>query len=828
MAARQTHPKLPPPAEGKPQAIVARPIVDEVTESYLDYAMSVIVSRALPDVRDGLKPVHRRVLYAMWRMGLTADAKFRKSANVIGEVLGKYHPHGDVAAYDALVRMAQDFSLRTPLVIGQGNFGSIDGDSAAAYRYTEVKLARPSHELLEDIDKDTVEFVPNYDGAHEEPKVLPARLPQLLLNGSMGIAVGMATNIPPHNLGELCDAITALIDNPDCDSEELAKILRAPDFPTGGVVFDPKAIASAYASGRGSVVIRAKTEIEDDKAGAQIIVTEIPYQVNKAELIAHIAELVREKKIDGIRDLRDESNKEGIRVVIELKRDAYPKKVLNQLFHRTALQSTFHFNMLALVDGVQPRVLNLKEILEEYLKHRKIVLTRRTQFDLDRALERAHILEGLVLALEDIDRIIATIKKSKDRADAKANLVARFKLSERQAEAILEMKLQQLAGLERLKVEEELKEKRALIKELKDILEHPRRILGIIKTDIEELKKRFAEPRRTQIIGHAIDEFSEEDLIANVATMVMITHDGYIKRVSPDQFKTQGRGGKGVIGLTAKEEDAVEHFFATTTHATLLFFTTRGRVFCLKAHEIPEGSRQARGNSIANFLQLGQDEKVSAVLSSDDLGAEDKYFIMVTRLGTMKKVERVAFDNVRRSGLIAISLAPNDVLKWVKPTTGSMDVLLVTEQGQAIRFREKQVRPMGRVARGVRAIRLKGKDVVVGMDVMEPRVAGALDVLVVAENGFGKRTPLTAYKVQGRGGSGIKTARLTDKTGRIIAALVVAGGKSIEGDLIVVSAKAQVIRLPLSSIARLGRATQGVRIMRFKEEGDSVASVTLI
>ncbi len=828
MAVKRQSPNKDAVASPVAEIIEPRSITDEVAESYLDYAMSVIVSRALPDVRDGLKPVHRRVLYAMWRMGLTADARFRKSANVIGEVLGKYHPHGDTAAYDALVRMAQDFSLRVPLVTGQGNFGSVDGDSAAAYRYTEVKLARPSHELLEDLDKETVEFAANYDGAHQEPKVLPGKLPNLLLNGTMGIAVGMATSIPPHNLGELCDSVFALIEDPEISVEDLAGKLRAPDFPTGGLVFDPKQIAVAYATGKGSVVIRAKTEIEDAKGDSRIIVTEIPYQVNKAELITHIAELVKDKKLEGIRDLRDESNKEGIRVVVELKRDAYPKKVLNQLFHRTALQTAFHFNMLALVDGVQPRVLNLKGILEEYVKHRRQVVTRRTQFDLNRATERAHILEGLVMALEDIDRIIATIKKSKDRADAKTNLIAKFKLSERQAEAILEMKLQQLAGLERLKVEEELKEKKALIKELRDILDHPKRVLGIIKSEVEDIKKRFDTPRRTQIISHAVDSFSEEDLIANVPAMVMLTRDGYIKRILPEQFKTQGRGGKGVVGLTTKEEDTVDQFFATTTHATLLFFTTRGRVFLLKAYEIPESSRQARGSSIANFLQLGQDEKVSAVLSSDDLGKEDQYFLMVTRLGTMKKVERTQFENVRRSGLIAISLAPNDVLEWVKPTTGSTEIVLVTELGQAIRFREKQVRSMGRVARGVRAMRLKGKDLIVGMDVVEPKMAGQLDVLVVTDKGFGKRTALASYKVQGRGGSGIKTGRVTEKTGSIVAALVVSGGKQVEGDVVVISSQGQVIRLPLASVARLGRATQGVRLMRFKEEGDSVASVTLI
>jgi len=816
---------LIPPAS----SIQPRRIIDEVSESYLDYAMSVIVSRALPDVRDGLKPVHRRVLYAMWRMGLTSDAKFRKSATVIGEVLGKFHPHGDISVYDALVRMVQEFSLRTPLVMGQGNFGSVDGDAAAAFRYTEVKLAKVANELLEDIDKDTVTFVPNYDGTHQEPKVLPALLPNLLLNGTMGIAVGMATSIPPHNLGELCDAVMRIIENPEVTVEELSDVLRAPDFPTGGIAFDRKAIATAYATGKGSVVVRAKTEIDDEDGMARIIVTELPYQVNKAELITHIADLVREKKLDGIRDLRDESNKEGIRVVVELKKDAYPKKVLNQLFHRTALQSVFHCNMLALVDGVQPRVLNLKGILEAYVAHRKEVVTRRTQFDLDRALDRAHILEGLVMALEDIDRIIATIKKSQDRADARTNLIAKFKFSERQAEAILEMKLQQLAGLERLKVEEELKEKKKLIAELKDILAHPKRILGIIKDEITDVKLRYATPRRTTIVDHAVDAFSEEDLIPNVPTMVLMTRDGYIKRVAPEQFKTQGRGGKGVVGLTTKEEDMVEQFFGTTTHATLLFFTTRGRVFLLKAHEIGESGRQAKGSSIANFLQLGQDERVSAVLSSDDLGKEDKYILMVTRLGTMKKVEREAFANVRRSGLIAMSLDPNDVLGWVRPTTGSMDILLVSEQGQSIRFREKDIRPMGRVARGVRAMRLKGKDVIVGMDVVDPKAASSLDMLIVMTHGFGKRTPLSAYKVQGRGGSGIKTAKVTEKTGSIIAGLVVAGGgKQVEGDVVVVSSKGQVIRLTLSSVARLGRATQGVRVMRFKEEADSVASVTLI
>ncbi len=807
--------------------VIPQPIVEEMRESYLDYAMSVIVARALPDVRDGLKPVHRRILYAMWTIGLRPGAKFRKSATVVGEVLGKYHPHGDVAVYDSLVRLAQPFAMRAPLVWGQGNFGSVDGDSAAAMRYTEAKLAPIAEELLLDLEKETVDFIPNYDSSQQEPKVLPAKLPNLLLNGSMGIAVGMATSIPPHNLGEIIDAIIHLIDQEDAEIDDLLQFIKGPDFPTGGIIFNKQDIKQAYATGKGSIVIRAKAEIVEGKNGFQIVVTELPYQVNKANLIIYIAELVKNKKIEGIRDLRDESDKEGIRVVIELKKDAYPKKVLNQLYKLTQLQDSFHLNMLALVDGLQPRVLTLKAALEAYIKHRQEVITRRTTFELNRARDRAHILEGLVMALEDIDKIISTIKKSRDRDDAKINLIKRFKLSERQAVAILEMKLQQLANLERLKVEEELKEKRKLIKELKDILDHPKKILGIIKTELTEIKAKHAKPRLTQVMAGAVDKFTQEDLIPNEATVVLITKDGYIKRLPPTTFKTQGRGGKGVIGLTTKEADTVEHLFSTTTHADLLFFTTRGRVYELKAYEVPPATRTAKGQAVVNFLQLAPGETVSEVMALADWEGY-KYLIMVTAKGVIKKVDINAFENVRRSGLISIKLKDADALRWVKASTGNDDVILVTAKGQSIRFKEKAVRPMGRTAAGVRGIRLKGVDEVTGMDLVnEGKPSTTEQLLIVTTGGFGKRTNLKEYKVQGRGGSGVKTANVTDKTGQVITAFVVNAKREAE-DLVIMSEKGQVIRLRLKSVSVLGRATQGVRLMRFKESGDKVASVTFV
>ncbi|MBU1145931.1 DNA gyrase subunit A [Patescibacteria group bacterium] len=805
-------------------------IVKEAQESYLDYAMSVIIARALPDVRDGLKPVHRRILYAMWDVGLKPGAKFRKSATVVGEVLGKYHPHGDVAVYDSMVRMAQDFAMRYPLVWGQGNFGSMDGDAPAAMRYTEAKLTRISEEMMLDIEKGTVNFIPNYDGSHKEPQVMPARLPNLLLNGTMGIAVGMATSIPPHNLGEICDGINHLIEHPDCDVEELCEFVKGPDFPTGGIIYDIGAIKQTYATGKGPIVMRAKTEIVEDKAGQfKIIVSEVPYQVNKATLLEKIATLVKDKKIEGIRDLRDESNKKGVRVVIELKKDSYPKKILNQLFDMTQLQDSFHVNMLALVDGIQPKVLNLKMILEYYLVHRKEVIRRRTEFELTRAKDRAHILKGLKIALDNIDAVIKLIKKSKDKEEAKVNLMKQFKLTEIQAVAILEMKLQQLANLERTKIEQELKEKLALIKELEEILASPKKILGLIKKDILELKEKYSDERKTQIVVHAVKDFRVEDLIPNESTIIVVTADGYIKRLPPETFRTQSRGGKGVMGFTTKEEDTVEYLLSTTTHADLLFFTTRGRVFQLKAYDVPAASRTSKGQAIVNFLQLAPEEKISAILSVKELGEGDfKYLVMVTRAGVIKKVDLKDFDNVRRSGLIAIKLKDGDRLEWVKPSSGGDEIILITAVGQAIRFKEKNIRSMGRAATGVRGIRLKGKDEVIGMDVIDPALVSKnlLDLFVLMENGFGKRTNLKNYKIQGRGGSGIKTAKTTPKTGKIISAFITSSKD--ERDLIIISKYGQVIRLPFRSVSTLGRATQGVRLMRFKEADDRAASVTFV
>lgn len=810
------------------QGISPTSLVDEVQTAFLDYAMSVIVDRALPDVRDGLKPVHRRILYSMWREGLRSSAKFRKSANVVGDVLGKYHPHGDQSVYDALVRMAQDFSFRYPLVKGQGNFGSIDGDGAAAYRYTEAKLAAIAEELLFDIEKDTVDFRPNYDGSHQEPKVLPGRLPNLLLNGTLGIAVGMATNIPPHNLGELCDGITALIEDPDISIDDLVKIVPGPDFPTGGLIYDANAIKSAYATGKGGIVMRASTEIVEEKAGSfMIVITEIPYQVNKSQLIEKIALLVTEKKIEGIRDLRDESNKEGIRIVVELKKDAYPKKVLNQLFKMTQLQETFHVNSLCLVDGIQPRILTLKNLLEEHLGHRKTVVRRRTQYELDRAKERLHILEGLRIALLKIDQVIETIKKSKDKDEAKTNLMSKFKLSEIQSQAILDMRLQQLANLERLRVEQEWEEKKKLIAELEAILGSPKKILGIIKTEVAALKEKFGDERRTKIVPHPVGEFSMEDLVPQEDTLVMLTSDGYIKRLPPDTFKSQGRGGKGVIGLETKDEDQVKTMFTTNTHAEIMFFTNRGRVFRLKAYDLPVGSRTSKGQAIVNFLQLAPGEKVSVTLANDDLEGA-KYLVMVTSQGTIKKTAIDEFENVRRSGLIAINLHDSDELIWVKPSAGTDDISLVTKNGQSIRFSEEDVRAMGRNAAGVRGIKLKKNDLVVGMDVINPKLAdkGQLELFTITENGMGKRTNLKEYKTQGRGGSGIRTAKVTDKTGGVVAAFI--SSTDDESDLVMISKKGIVVRTPFKSVPSLGRDTQGVRLMRFKESADLVSSVTFV
>ncbi len=1086
MSKKTPHREEPEPQAPQRENIISQSLVTEMQTSYLDYAMSVIVGRALPDIRDGLKPVHRRILYSMWQTGLRSSAKFKKCAAVVGDVLGKYHPHGDSAVYDSLVRMAQDFSMRMPLIRGQGNFGcftkdtkvrltdgrdvdfgtlvdehasgkknftytvnskglvaiaqikdprrtktkaelmdvaldngkhvrctpdhrfmlldgtyamaqelqpgqslmplytrlsekqdrlnrqgyllilqnktdewvpahhladnfnlthgtykhdrivkgnknrtsnatgklkflhiskytldvcgelnaltydlcrlrvypygqaplwetglkkyfqsnpelvlqnlngnhkvvrvepidaredvydltienthnfclaagifvhnSLDGDSAAAYRYTEAKLEQISEELLMDIEKNTVDFMPNFDGTHKEPKVLPAKLPNLLINGTVGIAVGMASNIPPHNLTEVANAVLHLIKNRDASIDELAQIVQGPDFPTGAIAYNQKDIQAAFATGKGGVVVRAKTEIvEDSKGNFAIIVSEIPYQVNKSNLLMKIADNVRDKKIEGIRDLRDESSKGDVRIVIELKKDAYPKKVLNRLYQSSQLQETIHYNMLALVDGIQPRVLNLKMILEEYVKHRREVVRRRTEFDLTRAIDRAHILEGLSIAILKIDEIIKTIKKSKDKDEARVNLVSKFKLSDRQASAILEMRLQNLANLETLKVETEYKEMKRLIEELESILKSEKRMMAVIATEVEELRDKYGTPRRTQIVKHGMKEFSIEDVVPDTKTVVMITKAGYIKRIPPDTFKTQHRGGKGVAGLTTKEDDVVEQVFTTTTHKDLMFFTNRGRVFRLKAYDVPEASRTAKGQAIVNFLQLAPGEAVTATFSLEDMESM-KYLLMVTSQGTTKKVELDQFENIRRSGLIAIKLVDGDNLQWVKPTTGKDEVILVSRLGQAIRFKETDIRAMGRTASGVRGMKLKGTDQIVGMDVVGAASSKKGDqLLVVMHEGYGKRSEIKEYKVQRRGGSGIKTAKITKKTGEIVSAYIVPADDA--RDLFVVSEAGQVVRSVLKSVSVLGRATQGVRIMRFKNEGDTVASVALI
>lgn len=806
--------------------LVNQTITDEMKKAYLDYAMSVIVSRALPDVRDGLKPVQRRILYAMWTIGLRANARFRKSANVVGEVMAKYHPHGDFSIYEAMVRMAQEFSYRNPLVRGQGNFGSIDGDGAAAMRYTEAKLESISEELLGDIEKDTVEFRPNYDGSHKEPSVLPSKIPNLLVNGTLGIAVGMATNIPPHNLREVCGALMELIDRPDATLDDLLKHITGPDFPTGAVAYGSNDVKMAYSTGKGGVVVRAVAEVEEATKGNRIIITEIPYMVNKAALLQKIADLVRDKKIEGIRDLRDESNKDGIRVVVELKKDAYPKKVLNRLYQLTALQSTFHFNMVALVDGIQPRVLGLKQILEEHIKHRLVVIRRRAEFDLARAEDRAHILDGLRIALAQIDKVIETIKKSKDRDEARENLVKKFKMSERQAVAILEMRLANLANLEQLKIEQEYAEKMKLIDYLKSLLASQKKMLGVVREEVAEISEKYGEDRRTKMIKAGIKDFSMEDVIPDTQTVLMMTKDGYIKRVDPSVFKSQVRGGKGVAGLTTKEEDVVDFIFSTTTHKDLMFFTSRGRVFRLKVYEIPEASRTAKGQAIVNFLQLAPGEKITATMSPKDLD-EAKFIVMATTKGTIKKTDLGDFENVRRSGLIAIKLKQGDSLEWVRVTTGKDEIMLVTQKGMAIRFHEDDIRGMGRVAAGVRGIRIKSDDEVVGMGVIAAASNDADQMLaVITENGYGKRTIINEYTAQKRGGAGVKTARVTPKTGKLITASVIA--KDAKSDMMIVSEAGQVIRFSVNSIPTIKRATQGVRVMRFKKEGDKAKGVALL
>jgi DNA gyrase subunit A len=804
-------------------------ITKELGDSYLDYAMSVIVARALPDVRDGLKPVHRRVLWAMWDLGLTRTAKFKKSAFVVGETMAKYHPHGDTAIYDTLVRLAQPFSLRYPLVRGQGNFGSVDGDSAAAMRYTEAKLEGIAEEMLLDIEKETVDWAPNYDGTRDEPTVLPAKLPNLLLNGVSGIAVGMATSIPPHNLREVCDAILHLAENGDATTEDLLEFVKGPDFPTGGIIYDKSAIKNAYVTGRGAIMARAKAEIIEKKNSRQfdILITEIPYQVNKSELIKNIAELAQDKKIEGIRDLRDESDREGMRIVIELKNDVAPQKVLNWLYKHTELEKNFNMNMIALVTedgGLVPRLLTLKDILVEYIAHRKTIIVRRTKFDLRKAEERAHILEGLAIALDAIDKVIATIRKSENKEVAHANLMKGFKLSTLQATAILEMRLQTLAALERMKIEAELKEKLALIKELKAILNSPARVLKIIKDEVAELKEKYGDDRRTQVVSRAVESVSEEDLIAEEEAVITVSNGGYIKRLPPDTFKSQRRGGKGLIGSEVADEDFLSHFFSANTHDNVLFFTDKGRVFQTKIYEIPQATRISKGKAIQNFLELPAEENVSAIVnySAKATSAKEKNFLMmVTKQGVVKKTPLEDFANIRRTGIIAISLGRGDQLKWARLTNGEEQAVLVTRQGQSIRFDEKQVRSMGRTAAGVRAIKLKkSNDEVSGFDIIKGDDAM---LLVVMENGFAKQTSLKEYKVQSRGGSGIKTAEVTTKTGAVVSAHVVTDQKEI----FAISAKGQMIRTELSTVRKTGRSAQGVHIMNLKS-GDRLAGTVVI
>ncbi len=811
------------PDNGSGVRVVAQPITSEMKESFIDYAMSVITDRALPDVRDGLKPVHRRILYAMNELGLVPGGKPRKSATVVGEVLGKYHPHGDVAVYDAMVRLAQDFAMRYPLIIGQGNFGSIDGDNAAAMRYTEAKMSRLSVEMLRDIDKETVDFRPNYDGTKNEPTVLPSVAPQLLLNGTLGIAVGMATNIPPHNLTELVDATMTLINDPEATTEDLMEFVKGPDFPTGGIIFNEKDIHHAYATGRGGIVARGVADIVEGKSGQfQIIVTEIPYRVNKADLIEKIAELHRDKKIEGIKGLRDESTKD-IRVVIDLKQGSQPQKILNALYKHTQLEDTFHLNIVALVDGV-PQTLSLKTILEEFVKHRKEVVKRRATYDLARAEEREHILLGLSKALDHIDEVIKIIKASKTVEDARENLIKRFKFSLIQVNAILEMRLQKLAGLERKKIEDELTEVQALIQELKELLSSPAKIIKVIKDELEELKEKFGDDRRTKVIKGGVKQLSVEDLVAEEENALVLTSGGYIKRTNPDEYKRQKRGGVGVIDLDTKEEDFVTNLLTASTHDDLLFFSDRGKAYQIKMYDIPEGRRATRGKSVVNFLSLSDDERVTSILPmSKTAKGGTSSLVLVTQEGVIKKVSAKSFHDVRSSGIIAIKLSSGDRLVSALLVDKGDDISIVTRDGQAIRFKESGVREMGRTAGGVRAIKLSKGDQVIGAHVVKVDWKSAY-LLVISANGYGKRTKLSEYKVQGRGGSGILTSKVTSKTGRVMASQVVAEQDGEGQEVIAISKKSQVVRVDLKEVPVLGRQTQGVRIMKLRE-GDSLASL---
>lgn len=799
--------------------IVSRSISSEMKESYLDYAMSVITARALPDVRDGLKPVHRRILYTMHGMGLTSSARFRKSAAVVGDVMGKYHPHGDLALYDALAKMAQDFTYRYPLVQGQGNFGSIDGDSPAAMRYTEARMERISVEVLRDLEKDTVEWRPNYDGSKKEPVVLPSAVPNILINGTLGIAVGMATNIPPHNLREVCEATTHLIDNKSASTNDLLEYIKGPDFPLGGIAFNQKDIQHAYGTGRGGVVVRGEAEIVEDKKGAfAIVITSIPYRVNKADLIVKIADLVRDKKVEGVRDLRDESTKD-IRIVVELKGGSQPQKALNALYKHTQLEDAFHFNLVGLVEGV-PQILSLKSILEEFITHRKTVVTRRTEFDLNKAKEREHILAGLKKALDHIDKIIKLIKAARDVGTAHKGLMKEFKFSDRQATAILEMRLQKLAGLERKKIEQELKDVQELIKKLTDLLGSPKKILGVIKSELTEIGEKYGDDRRTKIIKTGIKSISVEDMIPDEENVLVLTSGGYIKRTSPTEYKKQRRGGIGVIDLNTKEEDFVTMFLTASTHSDLLFFSDKGKVYQIKMYDVPEGRRATKGKSIMNFLSISGDEKVTSVLAMPKQAKQkDSSLLMVTKNGIAKRVSAESFHDVRRSGLISIKLSGGDELVAARLTEKGDEAILATAKGQSIRFKDSDIREMGRAAAGVHAIKLSKGDSIVGTSIVKKGTNPEL--LVLSKTGYGKKTKLSEYKVQKRGGSGIKTMKVTPKTGGVIASHVVDGG---EEELVVMSQKGQVIRTDLKEIPTLGRQTQGVRIMKLRS-GDGIAAL---
>ena len=804
-----------------------RDITDEMRDSYLSYAMSVIVTRALPDVRDGLKPVHRRILYTMREMGLRHTAKHRKCAAVVGDVLGKYHPHGDASVYDALARMAQDFSMRYPTVDGQGNFGSIDGDAPAAMRYTEARMSAIADELLADIEKETVDFMPNYDGTREEPTVLPARVPNLLLNGSLGIAVGMATSIPPHNLAELIDAALALIDKPKITIEELTEYVKGPDFPTGGVIFNKQDILQAYATGRGGIVARGEAEIVERGRAYSIHISSIPYQVNKSELIEKIADMVREKKMEGIKDIRDESDKDGLSVVIDLKNDAYPQKALNSLYKHTDLEKVFHLNMLALVDGgIQPQTLTLKSYLEEFIAMRSTTVERRTRHDLRIAEERAHILEGLKRALDHIDQIISTIKKAKDKESAHQNLVQKFKLSSLQATAILEMRLQTLAGLERKKIEDELAEKRALIKELKLILADPKKLMSVIKSELAEIKEKYADARKTKVVATGVTTIATEDLIPEEEQAVLMTKDGYLKRVRPQEFRAQRRGGKGTVGGEWKEEDVVSQFAIAGTHDSLLFFSSLGKVYETRVYEIPESSRTAKGKPAVNFLPLAIGEDITSILAipKQKKGEKANYsLVMATRKGVIKKTKYDAFAGVRRSGILAVKLHKGDVLGWVRLASKDSHILLFSKRGQAIRFEEARIREMGRQAQGVRGIRLRSNDEVIGCEVIEKTTKDA-EIFVASAMGYGKKTSAQEFKVQSRGGSGVKAMNVAENTGPLIASRVLAGDTE---EFIAISEKGKTLRSNIKEIPTLKRATRGVRIMRL-EPKDRLTGIALL